>query len=89
MSSTAPDLSDNVSYQDLGADVYEIVDASQTPVGVVSLVGETEWVAVTRRGTVVGCCASKTNAATALITDSATHSRWLSLPKLGIDARQD
>ena len=80
MSSTSPDSS-TVGYQDLGGDVYEIADAAHAPVGVVSLVGDRDWVAVCYRGRVVGCCPNKAAAATRLVTHSATHSRALSLPR--------
>ena len=78
MTTTSPD-STGVSYQDLGGDVYEIADAARIPVGVVSLVGDSDWVAICYRGIIVGRCPGKTTAATMLVTHSAAHSRALSL----------
>lgn len=80
MTSLSPDPS-TVRYKDLGGNTYEIADAAHIPVGVVSLVGDRDWVAICYRGLVVSCCPSKTTAATRLVTHSATHSRALSLPR--------
>jgi hypothetical protein len=70
--------STDVSYQDLNKDVYEIANAAHIPVGVVSLVGDSDWIAICYRGIIVGRCPDKTTAATRLLTHSADHSHALS-----------
>jgi len=68
-----------VGYQDLGGDVYEIVVGGQATRGTVSSVGETDWVAISRRGRVLGCHPNKATAAVAIGKEWEARSRYVRL----------
>ena len=68
-----------VDWQNLGGDAYEIVVGGHATQGTVIPVGETDWVAISRRGTVLGYHPSKEAAADVLVNEWETRSRPLSL----------
>ena len=68
-----------VGYQDLGGDVLEIVVGGQPTLGTVSSIGETDWVAINRLGTVLGYHPSKATAAAAVGKEWDSRSRSVRL----------
>ncbi|MGZ4556735.1 MAG: hypothetical protein ACXVXZ_13495 [Mycobacteriaceae bacterium] len=68
-----------VGYQDLGDDVLEIAVGGQPTLGTVSSVGETDWVAINRLGTVLGYHPSRAMAAAAVGKEWETRSRSVRL----------
>ena len=79
MTGTATVPTHTVGYQDLGGDVYEIVVGGQATRGTVSSVGETDWVAISRRGRVLGCHPNKATAAVAIGKEWEARSRYVRL----------
>ena len=68
-----------VGYQDLGGYVYEIVVGGQATRGTVSPVGETDWVAISRHGTVLGYHPNQATAALAIGKEWEARSRYVRL----------
>ena len=79
MTSIDPVAGHAVDCQHLGGDAYEIVVGGQATQGTVIPVGETDWVAISRRGTMLGYHPSKEAAATVVVNEWEARSRPLSL----------
>ena len=78
MTSIDPVAGHAVDYQNLGGDAYEIVVGGQATQGTVISVGETDWVAISRRGTMLGYHPSR-EAAAAVVVEWVARSRSVSL----------
>ena len=79
MTSIDPVPGHGVDYQNLGGDAYEIVVGGQATQGTVIPVGETDWVAISRRGTVLGYHLSKEGAAAVVVNEWEARRRSQSL----------
>ena len=79
MTSIDPVAGHAVDYQNLGGDAYEIVVGGQATQGTVIPVGETDWVAISRRGTMLGYHPSREAAAAVVVNEWVARSRSLSL----------